>query len=88
MDPAQSKIIACVEPSVGEFFASRSGVCVYVRVRGKTFRVQFARIDADGIVAEDTQPGALEALECARLAIRKHQAELAHLFEKVARGQT
>lgn len=77
-----------VEATVGDFFASRSGVCVYVRVRGKTFRVQFARIDAEGIVAEDTQPGAHEALEVARSAIRARQAELSHLFEKVARGQT
>jgi len=75
-----------LEPNADEFFASRSGVCVYVTVRGTAFRVQFASASAHGVVTEGE--GAQVALELARAAVRKHQATLVPLFEKVARGQS
>jgi hypothetical protein len=77
-----------VELQPEEFFASRSGVCVYVKLRGQTFRVQFASADAHGVVTEGTSPDAAAALDLAKAALHKHQAELAPLFEKVARGTT
>ncbi|HKY38454.1 MAG TPA: hypothetical protein VJN18_21070 [Polyangiaceae bacterium] len=71
-----------------DFFASRSGVCVYVTLRGQTFRVQFASADAHGVVTEGTSPEAAAALDLAKAALQKHQAALAPLFEKVSRGTT
>jgi hypothetical protein len=71
-----------------EFFASRSGVCVYVTLRGQTFRVQFVSADAHGVVTEGTSQDAAAALDLAKAALQKHQAALAPLFEKVLRGMT
>jgi len=80
--------VPSVEPNADDFFASRSGVCVYVTVRGTSFRVQFASASAHGVVTEGAPEWAELALEVARAAVQKHRATLAPLFEKVARGQS
>lgn len=72
----------------GDFFASRAGVCVYVKGRRGVFRVQFAAPDAHGVVQDDDREGAAEALEVARAALRRHATQLAPLFEEVARKRT
>ena len=77
------------EPAVEAFFASRGGVCVYVRVEGHNFRVQFADREAHGTVSEGADgPAADKALKLARSALNKHADSLADLFDKVARGRT
>jgi hypothetical protein len=76
-----------IEPRADEFFASRSGVCVYVNLDGQAVRVQFADLDAHG-VAEGDSPDAEEAVRIAKSALQKHRAELGPLFERVARGMT
>lgn len=75
------------EPKAHEFFASRSGVCVYVKVQGHAVRVQFATMDALG-VAENASAGAEQAVIAARAALHRHRDELAPLFDKVARRTT
>ena len=75
------------EPKADEFFASRSGVCVYVNIDGQAVRVQFASVDAHG-VAESSSPNAEAAVVAAKTALQKYRAELAPLFERVARGMT
>jgi hypothetical protein len=72
------------EPRAEDFFLSRSGVCVYVTVQNHAFRVQFVAPTAQGVVAEQEHDAAEEALDIARAALRRHEAELAPLFEKVA----
>ncbi|HVY32025.1 MAG TPA: hypothetical protein VHB79_36065 [Polyangiaceae bacterium] len=80
-------------PGVGElklesFFASRSGVCVYVTIGKRTFRIQFVDPSAHGVVVEGGREGAEEACSVARQALRKHAEGLAPLFAKVARATT
>lgn len=70
------------------FFASRTGVCVYVTVAKETFRVQFADAKAHGVVVEGSREGAEAARHIAHMAMREHAAGLAPLFEKVARAMT
>ena len=76
------------EPGAEAFFASRGGVCVYVKVHDHNFRVQFATVDAHGTVSPDEQRGADQALEVARAALREHRHALGDLFDKVARART
>lgn len=77
------------ELGVDAFFASRAGVCVYVKVDGRDFRVQFAAPDAHGTVSEGGEGvSADKALQLARAALAKHGAALNGLFEKVARART
>jgi len=76
------------EPDAEAFFASRGGVCVYVKVDGRNFRVQFAAPEAHGIVSEGEGPAADKALKLARSALEKHAPALAGLFEKIARART
>lgn len=71
-----------------QFFASRSGVCVYVTIQRRAFRIRFASMDAHGVVAEGQGDGADDALHLARTALHQHSATLAPLFEKVARRMT
>ena len=75
------------EPRADEFFASRSGVCVYVNIDGQAVRVQFANVDAQG-VADGASPNAEEAIRIAKLALQKYRTELGPLFDRVARGMT
>lgn len=79
---------ALAEPVARAFFASRSGVCVYVTVRGHAYRVQFASPESTGVVAGARAPEADEALRLARSALHKHHASLASLFESVALKRT
>jgi len=71
-----------------DFFASRSGVCVYVIVSQHRFRVQFVDEASRGVIDDDAHEGAAEALRQARDALEKYRAELVPLFEKVARSRT
>jgi hypothetical protein len=79
---------ATTEVTADSFFASRSGVCVYVRVGKQKFRVQFADAEANGVVTGGEREGADEALRVARSALQRHAAELVPLFAKVARSIT
>ena len=72
-----------IEPAALEFFASAAGVCVYVNVRGRAFRVQFESPDGPATVQRTTEHGADEAVAAASLALDKHKAELTPLFERV-----
>jgi len=76
------------EPKPQNFFASRSGVCVYVVVGRRTLRVQFADEDAEGVVVEGGSEGAEEARSVARRAMRENKTALAPLFQKVAQATT
>jgi hypothetical protein len=76
------------ELTVENFFASRSGVCVYVTIRKQTFRVQFVDAAAQGVVVEGSADGADEALLVARSALKQHAEALEPLFAKVARAST
>ncbi len=78
---------AAGEPKADRFFATRSGVCVYVMFKDRTFRVRFVAADAHGVV-EDHGEDAEAARVIAGAALRKHAATLAPLFEKVARSLT
>lgn len=71
-----------------DFFASRSGVCVYVTVSQHRFRVHFVDEEARGVVDDEAREGASEALRLAREALRRNRSELGALFEKVARSRT
>jgi len=73
---------------VERFFASRTGVCVYVTLEQRTFRVRFASIDAHGVVVDGRGDGAEDARVVARAALQQRAASLAPLFEKVSRGST
>jgi hypothetical protein len=72
----------------GEFFASRSGVCVYVTIQQQAYRVRFVSPDAHGVVVDGQGAGAEAALGIARVALRQNAANLAPLFEKAARSLT
>lgn len=71
-----------------QFFATRAGVCVYVTLRQRVFRVRFASADSQGVVVQAETDGAEEARVIARAAVERLGATLAPLFEKVARGTT
>jgi hypothetical protein len=76
------------ELKLENFFASRAGVCVYVMVGRRSYRVQFVDANAEGVVVEGGREGAEAARQVARRAMREHAAGLARLFEKVARAMT
>lgn len=68
----------------GNFFASRKGVCVYVQVAMRTFRVQFTSPNLAATVEGGLEiEGAEEARRIAGLALERHARALAPLFEKV-----
>jgi hypothetical protein len=70
-----------------QFFVSRSGVCVYVTVQRRSFRVQFASVDSHGVVIGQGA-GAEAARVAAHAALKKYAAVLAPLFEEVSRRMT
>ena len=76
------------ELKIDNFFASRAGVCVYVAVGARTFRIQFATPDSLGVAVEGGQEGAEEARRIARRALSLHVEQLAPLFKKVERALT
>lgn len=84
----QTRLTTADEPEAENFFVSRSGVCVYVTVQSRTFRVQFVTATAQGVVADQPHEGADQALDLARSALQRHEAKLAPLFEKAARKAT
>lgn len=79
---------ADIELNAERFFATRTGVCVYVTVRRQVFRVRFASADAQGVVVEGPNDGADEARAAAWAAVQKLGTALDPLFVKVARGTT
>jgi CheY-like chemotaxis protein len=70
------------------FFASRAGVCVYVALGARTFRIEFATPDSPGIAADGGHDGAEEACCVARRALSLHFDRLTPLFEKVNQART
>jgi CheY-like chemotaxis protein len=76
------------ELKVENFFASRAGVCVYVAVGSRTFRIQFATPDCLGIAADGGHDGAEEACRVARRALSLHFEQLNPLFQKVDQART
>jgi hypothetical protein len=73
-----------LEPAADEFFATSGGVCVYVNVHARAFRVQFATPDAPGSAGDTSAAGASEAIAVARAAFVKHREKLTPLFERIA----
>jgi hypothetical protein len=74
-----------VEPKAEEFFASATGVCVYVNVRGRAVRVQFESAGGPGIAPGAAQDsGAAEAIGAAASALARHGVRLQPLFDTVA----
>jgi hypothetical protein len=73
------------EAKAGQFFASRSGVCIYVTIQRRAFRIQFDSIDAQGVVAEGPGEGAEAAIDIARAELAQNAANVAPLFAKVTR---
>ena len=73
-----------IEPKAEAFFASASGVCVYVDVRGRAVRVQFESAIGPGIAQETDGSRAAEALAVAGSALERHRVHLQPLFDKVA----
>jgi hypothetical protein len=73
-----------VELSAGEFFASATGVCVYVNLAGRAFRVQFDSADGPGVARGTTEVGAAEAVVVATRALEKYRTQLRPLFDRVA----
>lgn len=66
-------------PPASAFFASRTGVGVYVAVHGRNVRVEFDSADSQGAVTESGSDGEL-ALAGARSAFLQHRAALRALF--------
>jgi hypothetical protein len=71
------------EPAVGDFFASRRGVCVYVTVAGRAIRVEFASEDAGGTTPGCTEQVGSEARAIAAAVLKRERAALQPLFDKV-----
>ena len=71
------------EPTVEEFFASASGVCVYVNVGGQTQRVEFQTEDSEGIVRGVTLEASAEARRAAEAALERFRLDLQPLFARV-----
>jgi hypothetical protein len=72
-------------PKREAFFASRSGVCVYVSVEGRALRVCFESLDGEGKL-EGAEPSrrAAKALAAATQAFIACRESLAPLFEQIA----
>jgi hypothetical protein len=72
-------------PGREAFFASRSGVCVYVTVGRHAVRVCFESLDAEGRLEGSDPDGVGErALAAANEAFKAYRATLAPLFEQIA----
>lgn len=76
------------ELSAEHFFATRAGVCVYVTLQRRVFRVRFVSAEAQGVVVQGHPDGAEEARAVAQAAVERLGPTLRPLFEKVARGTT
>jgi CheY-like chemotaxis protein len=85
---SSTKMSSSGELKVESFFASRAGVCVYVPVGARTFRIEFATPDSLGITADGGHDGAEEACRVARRALSRHFEQLTPLFEKVDQART
>jgi 2,3-bisphosphoglycerate-independent phosphoglycerate mutase len=72
-------------PAAKDFFASATGVGVYVEVRKIAIRVTFATVDAIGETRLGDTPDCQEASRVATAALRAHREQLLPLFDKVAR---
>lgn len=76
-------------PGREAFFASRSGVCVYVSVGGYSVRVCFSAPDAEGRVEGEVPPRSAEdALTKATEAFAACGDGLAPLFEQIAEASS
>lgn len=72
-------------PKAHAFFASRSGVCVYVTVDGRPVRVCFRSVDGVGQVEGEEPPSvSAAALAAATSAFQGCRPQLAPLFEQIA----
>jgi hypothetical protein len=71
------------EPTAGEFFASSSGVCVYINLGGRAFRVEFSSVDSEGVAPGATGDGVEAAIVAAAAALQRHKLELEPLFARV-----
>jgi hypothetical protein len=76
--------VAAIEPSAEEFFASETGVCVYVNVDGRAFRVQFASLDDAPTARGIGTVGVEEAIAAASSARERYRAKLEPLFLQIA----
>ena len=72
------------EPAADEFFATSSGVCVYVHVGSHAIRVEFDSAEGAGHAKGVTSEGAAEAEALARGSLQRFKLELQPLFERLA----
>jgi hypothetical protein len=72
-------------PRPDAFFASRSGVCVYVSVEGRAIRVCFESLDGEGRMEGEEPPNiAAAAVAAATEAFQGCKSTLTPLFEHIA----
>jgi hypothetical protein len=76
---------AVTMPVAKDFFATATGVGVYVEVHKIAIRVTFATVDAVGETRLGDTPDCREALRVATMALQTHRERLLPLFEKIAR---
>lgn len=70
--------------TIGQFFASPIGVCVYVQVDSKSIRVEFDSPSAIGVAPGAGGTEALDAIATARAALVAQGEQLTPLFHQVA----
>jgi hypothetical protein len=73
-----------VEPTADAFFATATGVCVYVNVGRRAIRVQFESPDSPAVAEGLGDPATKLALAVAIKAFQKHHQQLRPLFDHVA----
>jgi hypothetical protein len=76
--------MGATEPEADAFFATATGVCVYVNVGARTVRVQFESLSAPATSEESGDADVNEALLVASTAFEKHKPLLEALFEQVS----
>jgi hypothetical protein len=85
--PLETLMASVKQPVPTEFFASPSGVCVYVQVGARDVRVEFHGIEGPAIARGVTAAEVAEATTVATAALERHRAELLPLFARLAEQQ-
>lgn len=74
-----------IEPTLDEFFATATGVCVYVNVGRRAVRIQFESLDAPATVESSSDRDTELALIAAGKVFEKYKHQLQPLFDQTAR---
>ena len=72
-------------PPANDFFASATGVYVYVEIRKVGIRVTFQAPDAVGEARLGNTADCQEAVRLATMGLKTHREKLLPLFAKIAR---